>query len=75
MDDRDYYGNKRLELAGQVCKVLLYGTVFAAAAAVCKAHLVIVQLSSFQWYTFSCGFTLGMSINSVFLFTASISAF
>lgn len=22
VDDRDYYGNKRLELAGQVCKIL-----------------------------------------------------
>lgn len=30
MDDRDYYGNKRLELAGQVCKILGCGTVVAA---------------------------------------------
>lgn len=29
VDDRDYYGNKRLELAGQVRKILWYGTVVA----------------------------------------------
>ena len=37
--------------------------------------LVRVQLSSFQWYAFSCGFTFRMSFNIAFLFTASISAF
>ena len=31
VDDRDYYGNKRLELAGQVRKILWYGTVVVAA--------------------------------------------
>lgn len=32
MDDRDYYGNKRLELAGQVCKSLWYEAVVVTVA-------------------------------------------
>lgn len=54
VDDRDYYGNKRLELAGQVCKILWCGTVAAVfkflftSNFIVKSESVIVFFS--QWY-------------------------
>lgn len=38
VDDRDYYGNKRLELAGQVIKLFYVGILFSLI----KINLILI---------------------------------
>ena len=50
VDDRDYYGNKRLELAGQLLSLLFEDLFKKFNSEVKITHIIIIQLLNIDFY-------------------------